>query len=122
MNELDTRDFDGARRFYGEVFGWEVVPIEQDGQVVYGSVQLNGRLVAGMLPMGAQFPAGVPNHWRPYFGVEDLDASAAEVRELGGQLLTEPMAVPQGRFIAAADPNGATFSLMQAEYDPPPGA
>jgi predicted enzyme related to lactoylglutathione lyase len=122
MNELRTRDLDGAARFYGEVFGWDVEPIEQGGQVVYGSVKLNGRLVAGMLPMGEVFPAQLPPHWIPYFGVPDLDAAAQKARELGGEALSEPMAVPQGRFVALADPQRAAFMVFEGEYDPPPGA
>jgi predicted enzyme related to lactoylglutathione lyase len=122
MNELDTRDFDGARRFYGEVFGWLVEPIEQEGQLVYGSVKLDGRLVAGVLPMGDQFPPDVPPHWRPYFGVEDLEASIARVGELGGQVLMDPVEVPGGRFVAVLDPQGGAFSMMHGTYDPPPGA
>jgi predicted enzyme related to lactoylglutathione lyase len=120
MNELDTRDYEGARRFYGEVFGWEVDPIEVGGTLVYGSVKLDGRLVAGMLPMGDNFPPQVPPHWRPYFGVDDLDASLAQVTELGGRVLVEPAEVPGGRFAAALDPQGGAFSLFQGSYDPPP--
>src|SRR4051794_30664429 len=40
MNELGTRDLEGAGRFYGAVFGWDLVPIEVEGNVVYGSFQL----------------------------------------------------------------------------------
>lgn len=121
MNELDTRDFEGATRFFGELFGWTVEPMEQDGQVMYGSVRLDGRLVAGMLPMGPQFPAEVPPHWVPYFGVEELEASAAKAEELGGQVLMAPTEVPAGRFVALRDPHGAVFSILQGSYDPPPG-
>ncbi|MEA2466627.1 MAG: uncharacterized protein QOJ57_753 [Thermoleophilaceae bacterium] len=121
MNELDTRDFDGAARFYGEVFGWEIEPVEVDGQVMYGSFKLDGRLVAGLLPMGPQFPPGVPPHWVPYFGVEDLEASAEKAQELGGQVLAGPIAVPAGRFLVLRDPQGAAFCIWQGSYDPPPG-
>jgi predicted enzyme related to lactoylglutathione lyase len=121
MNELDIRDFDGATRFYGDVFGWTVEPIEQDGQVAYGSAQLDGRLVAGVLPMGSQFPPEVPAHWVPYFGVEDLDASAANVGQLGGEVLMGPTPVPAGRFAVLRDPHGAVFSIFEGSYDPPPG-
>lgn len=121
MNELDTRDFEGAGRFYGEVFGWEVERIEQDGQLMYGSFKLDGRLVAGLLPMGDNFPPQVPAHWRPYFGVADLDASAAKTEELGGRVVVPPMAVPEGRFVALMDPHGAAFSIFEGSYDPPPG-
>jgi predicted enzyme related to lactoylglutathione lyase len=121
MNELDTRDFDGAARFYGSVFGWEVDPIEVDGKLVYGSVKLNGRLVAGLLPMGDAFPPDVPPNWVPYFGVADLEASGSRVDELGGQVLMGPEAVPEGRFMALRDPHGAVFCIWQGSYDPPPG-
>jgi uncharacterized protein len=122
MNELDTRDFDGAARFYGEVFGWQVEPIEQDRQVLYGSVKLGGRLVAGILPMGDNFPPEVPPNWIPYFGVEDIEAAAAKAEALGGQVLMGPQAVPEGRFAVLRDPQGAAFSILQGSYDPPPGA
>jgi predicted enzyme related to lactoylglutathione lyase len=122
MNELDTRDFDGASGFYGDVFGWEVARIEQDGALQYGSFRLDGRLVAGILPMGDNFPPQVPPHWRPYFGVEDLEAAGQKVSDLGGQVVAGPIAVPEGRFISVLDPHGAAFSLWQGSYDPPPGA
>jgi predicted enzyme related to lactoylglutathione lyase len=122
MNELRTRDLDVAARFYGDVFGWDVEPIEQGGQVVYGSVKLNGRLVAGMLPMGEVFPQGVPPHWIPYFGVPDLEAAVQKARELGGEALSEPMAVPSGRFVPLADPQSAAFMVFEGQYDAPPGA
>ena len=122
MNELRTRDLAAATSFYGEVFGWAVEPIEQGGQVVYAGVTLGGRLVAGMLPMGEAFPSGLPAHWIPYFGVPDVDAAAAMAKGLGGQALTEPMAVPKGRFVALSDPQGAAFMVLEGQYDAPPGA
>jgi predicted enzyme related to lactoylglutathione lyase len=122
MNELRTRDLAAAGRFYGEVFGWELEPIEQDGAVVYASIKLGGRLVAGALPMGELFPPAVPPHWIPYFGVEDLDASAAKAEELGGHVLAGPIAVPEGRFTSLMDPQGAQFALLDGSYDPPPGS
>ncbi len=122
MSELQTRGFQAAARFYGAVFGWTVEPIEQNGQLVYGSVKLDGRLVAGMLPMGPQFPAEVPPRWVPYFGIEDLDGSAAEAGQLGAQVLMGPTHVPAGRFVVLSDPHGAVFSLFEGSYDPPPGS
>ena len=119
MNELDTRDFEGAGRFYGEVFGWNLEPLEIDGTLQYGFFKLDGRTMAGILPMGEQFPPEVPPHWVAYFGVEDLDAAAAKAKELGGQVLMEPTAVPNGRFVALKDPQGAVFCLWQGAYDPP---
>jgi hypothetical protein len=122
MNELDTRDFEGAARFYGQVFGWDVAPVEVDGAVQYGGFRLAGRLVAGILPMGEGFPPEVPPHWVPYFGIGDLEAGSARAQELGGQVLMGPTQVPAGRFVALRDPHGAVFRLWEGSYDPPPGS
>ena len=119
--ELDTRDRDGAERFYGEVFGWEAEPIEQDGRVVYESWKLGARTIGGMLPMDESFPAEIPANWLAYFGIEDLDGAAATVERLGGRTIMPPQSVPSGRFAVFADPQGAVFGLVQGSYDPPPG-
>jgi predicted enzyme related to lactoylglutathione lyase len=121
MAEVDTRDPDGAQPFYSAVFGWEFAPVEDDGAVVYHQIKLDGRLVAGLFPIPPGFPDEIPNHWRPYFGVEDLDAAMAKVRELGGQVLQDPVPIPEGRFVSLLDPFGATFSIWEGSYDPPPG-
>ena len=122
MNELATRDLDAAARFYGAVFDWSFEPLEIEGKVRYGFFKLGGRTVAGLLPMGDAFPAEIPPHWVPYFGVEDLDASVEKVRGLGARVLAGPTPVPQGRFVALRDPHGAVLSIWQGSYYPPPGS
>jgi predicted enzyme related to lactoylglutathione lyase len=120
-DELGTRDREGAERFYGEVFGWTLEPIEQGGEFVYGSWQLDGRKIGGLMPMGEQFPAHTPAHWLPYFGVEDVNATAARAEELGGGVRVPRMEVPAGAFSVLSDPHGAVFGILQGSYDPPPG-
>jgi uncharacterized protein len=61
---------------------------------------------------------GIPPLWQPYFAVESLEATQAKVRDLGGQVLTAPMAVPSGAFVAVLDPQGAAFSLLAGDLDP----
>jgi predicted enzyme related to lactoylglutathione lyase len=119
-NELDTRDRAGAERFYGEVFGWELEPIEQDGRFVYGSWQLRGRKIGGLLPMGDGFPPQMPAVWVAYFGVESVDATRARAQELGGDVRVERMEVPSGAFSVLADPHGAVFAVSEGTFDPPP--
>jgi hypothetical protein len=119
-SELNARDVEGAQRFYGDVFGWTFEPIEQDGELVYGSWRLDGRLIGGLLPMGPRFPPDVPANWVAYFGVDDVEAAGEHVRRLGGQVVAGPMDVPQGRFLTLTDPLGAVFALWQGEFEPPP--
>ena len=121
-NELGTRDRDGAERFYGEVFGWALEPIEQSGSFVYGTWKLGGRTIGGLMPMGDEVPAHSPAHWLPYFGVEDLDATRARAEELGAGVRVPRVEVPMGAFSVLSDPSGAVFAILQtSSYDPPPG-
>jgi predicted enzyme related to lactoylglutathione lyase len=120
-NELDTREPDAAKSFYGDVFGWSLETIEQDGTMVYGSWQHEGRKIGGLLPMGEEFPAHMPANWVAYFGVDDVEATAARAEELGGGVRVPKREVPAGAFSVLSDAHGAVFAVLQGEYDPPPG-
>jgi predicted enzyme related to lactoylglutathione lyase len=111
-NELATRDPDAVIPFYRDVFGWEANTQEMGG-MAYTEWQRNGKTVAGMMPMGDNFPAEVPSYWGLYFAVADADATAAKVTELGGRVHQPPMDIPVGRFALVADPQGAMFSVIK---------
>ena len=113
-NDLLTSDVEGAREFYSALFGWSVDPVPESGGrywVIRGLDGSNG----GMMPLPTQ---GIPPFWQPYFAVESLETAQAKVHDLGGRLLTEPMAVPSGAFVAVLDPPGAAFSLLAGDLDP----
>jgi predicted enzyme related to lactoylglutathione lyase len=57
-------------------------------------------------------PDGVPAHWSVYFGVEDADASLANIVALGGTVVSAAEDTPYGRLATAADPTGARFKLV----------
>jgi predicted enzyme related to lactoylglutathione lyase len=121
-NELDTRDAEGARGFYGEVFGWDAEPIEYEGAIAYYTWKLGGRTIGGMLPMGDQFPPDVPPNWVVYFGIEDMAHAIGKLQQLGGGMLMPEREMPNGKFSVARDPHGAVFALWEGSYDDPPGA
>ncbi len=111
-NELATRDADAAEKFYAAVFNWGANKADM-GEFMYTEFTVEGRGIAGMMPMGAEFPAEVPSHWLAYFAVADCDASAAKVTELGGQIHVPPSDIPMvGRFALCQDPQGAMFSVI----------
>jgi predicted enzyme related to lactoylglutathione lyase len=109
-NDLVTPDPDGAARFYGALFGWTTMEIPDSGgyRVIRNGLRSNG----GMLTRD-----GAPPSWMPYFGHEDIAALVARVAELGGRVLSEPLAVPSGRFAVLADPQGAMFAALTGDYD-----
>src|SRR5919197_5032839 len=113
--DLGTTDAEAAKAFYTSVFGWEAedAPVGDTG--VYTTFKLGGRDVAAMYEMGEEERSSLTPHWSSYVAVEDVDALAPKVLELGGEVLAHPFDVMQaGRMTALRDPTGATLHLWQA--------
>lgn len=115
--DLATNNTEGAKIFYGGLFGWEFddQPIDMGG--VYTMCQIDGHNVAGI---GAQSPdmaaQGIPPYWSSYIKHDDVDAIAARVSEAGGKLMMPPMDVMDaGRMVIATDPTGAVFGVWQPD-------
>jgi predicted enzyme related to lactoylglutathione lyase len=130
FNGLNTRDAQGAKSFYGAVFGWETLGLGGGAQMWrlpgYGDFLeqsdpgLRKRMAESGAPEGfedvvaainpiADDQADVPAHWSVTFAVEDADATAARAAELGGQVVVPPFDAPWVRMTVIADPQGATF-------------
>jgi predicted enzyme related to lactoylglutathione lyase len=109
--ELWTRDTGKAGKFYAGLFGWRVAPASFDPG--YTEFWRGDAPAAGMTAMPSEM-TGVPPHWAVYWRVENCDATVATALRLGGRALTGPQDIPTvGRFAALADPQGATFSIIQ---------
>jgi uncharacterized protein len=112
--DLGTTDADAATAFYTTVFGWEAVDAEVGDAGTYTTFKLDGRDVAAMYEMDEDQRESLTPHWASYVSVEDVDALAPRVRELGGEVLAEPFDVMQaGRTAALRDPTGAILHLWQ---------
>jgi predicted enzyme related to lactoylglutathione lyase len=103
---------EAAKRFYGDVFGWGANDIGGG----YAIWTLDGTDVGGLSRMD-QMPSEVPPHWQIHFVVEDVDATAARVPELGGNVIVPPRTIelPERgdlRFSVFSDPNGAVFGVF----------
>ncbi len=114
-NELNSRDVEGSKAFYGAVFGWTAETHEMPGSPMgsYTEFALDGTTIAGMLPMPPMVPAEAPTVWLVYFAVDDTDAAVAKAEELGGTLVMPPMDVPAGRFALLQDPQGGMFCVVR---------
>jgi uncharacterized protein len=110
--DLSTTDPAAAKRFYGELLGWEAVdagPPEETGG--YGMFTLRGRLVAGVGPLQ---DTSMPPVWSTYVSSDDADAAAARARDAGAQVLVEPMDVMDaGRLAFLAHPAGGIVGVWQ---------
>lgn len=119
-NELSTTDDDAAIKFYTELLGWEIKKSEANAScegseappLVYNEIVVGGQHLGGIYKMGAEF-GGAPSHWMAYVAVDDVDAKAKQVTELGGSVCVPPTDIPNtGRFCVVNDPTGATISLI----------
>jgi predicted enzyme related to lactoylglutathione lyase len=133
FNGLNTRDVEGAKAFYGSVFGWTTLDLggaemwtlpgygdhleEKNPGLRKQLAEFGGPtgfedVVASITPLGADQP-DLPAHWSVTFGVDDADAAAAKATELGGKVLVAPFDAPWVRMAVLADPAGATFIASQ---------
>lgn len=121
-NNLMTRDLDGAKDFYGKVFGWTATHNEQAPDFVW-MWQVEGQRwpegLAGLMEMGSDMPAEAPPYWQVYLMVEDLDEAIGKTKSSGGRVIFGPQEIPVGRIAVLFDPQGAAFSLIEPDFPEP---
>jgi predicted enzyme related to lactoylglutathione lyase len=118
--ELETSDVDSAKKFYGELFGWDAGEVVLDGHDYQGGVYTvftrHGEPVAGAVETAM---TGIPASWCPSFAVTDVDAATAVSARNGGVLMAEPVDIPVGRQAIIVDPTGAAFSVLGPKSNRP---
>ncbi|HEY3187840.1 MAG TPA: VOC family protein [Solirubrobacteraceae bacterium] len=118
MSQLTTPDPEGAKAFYGSVFGWETDTFGVgEGEVTLWRVPgyLGGEpqqpvsrdVVGVMMSTGGD---GVSPQWTVDFWVDDADGVADAITKLGGQVIVPPFDTPVSRTAVLADPQGVAFS------------
>jgi predicted enzyme related to lactoylglutathione lyase len=104
--EFPSEDVDRAQRFWNGLFGWGF----QDS----GMPGMDYRMAQAGEGMGvAVYPgerSGAPNF---YFATDDIDASSAKVRDLGGDAADKAPVPGHGWFAACHDSEGNAFHLWQ---------
>ena len=107
--DLSTSDADGARAFYGGLFGWEFEDSEMPDGGVYTMCRVQGDDVAAIVQQDQR-----PGHWNNYVTVASADETAAKVKQLGANVIEEPFDVMEsGRMAVFADPSGAMLCAWQ---------
>lgn len=118
-HQLHTRDVERAWAIHSELFGWAAketidVPDPVGGHRLFAWSKDGDPI--GSMANTARWP-GVHAHWLFYLPVDDVEASAARVRALGGQA-KEPIELRGGRWLSPCeDPQGAAFGLIQLRRD-----
>jgi predicted enzyme related to lactoylglutathione lyase len=137
FNGLNTRDVEGARSFYGSVFGWQTTAIGGGAEgwtlpgygdwlerehhpelrkqmAEAGAPEGFENVVASIIPI-ADDQSDTPAHWSVTFAVDDADGTAKRATERGGKVILAPFDAPWStptytiRVTVIGDPQGATF-------------
>lgn len=110
--ELLTSDLAGAKKFYRDLFGWQLDRMTMEGSnEEYTILKIGDRQIGGM--MGMRPEDNFPPHWGVYVTVDDVDRMADRAKTLGAQILVPPMDIPNvGRFSVLQDPQGAVISVI----------
>ena len=118
--DLATEDPQGARAFYGEVFGWKF----RDAPGLPSSYALieNGGVKIGGVFRHSRPPGGkVGARWLSLISVRDPARTELNVKKRGGQVLLAPASIPnRGVHAVFRDPEGAVFGILASEGGDPP--
>ena len=106
--EIVAADADRAADFWSGVFGWKIGDSVMEGMDyrMFQSADDQG---------GAVYPGDNPGSLIVYFDTDDIDASVAKVRELGGTADEKQPVPSMGWFASCKDTEGNAFSLWQSD-------
>jgi uncharacterized protein len=110
--DLSSSDPDASRKFYSQLFGWDITA-NPDPQ--YGGYSMAEDAGVGVAGIGAKMDPNAPTAWALYIGTDDADALAQRVTDNGGKVVMAPFDVgDQGKMAVFADPTGAFISAWHS--------
>jgi len=107
--EIPAGDADRASAFYSGVFGWNIGASAMEG-FDYRMFQVGENEGGAVMPSDKAGSGLIV-----YLDTNDIDASVAKVRELGGSADDKQPVPTHGWFSACTDTEGNPFSLWQGD-------
>jgi predicted enzyme related to lactoylglutathione lyase len=105
-HDLNTKDVEASKRFYGEVFNWRF-SASDNGPYVH--ITAGEEMIGGMRQMDAN--EHQPPSWLGYVGVDDVAAAVAKITAASGKIYMPTTSMPNvGTFAVTADPTGGVFA------------
>ena len=106
--EIPADDIGRAKKFYSELFGWEVNKIPK---MEYWLITTSGEKPVGGGMMKRQHPQQAITN---YIDVTSVNDYAAKIEKLGGKVIVPKTAVPDmGYFAVCLDTENNPFGLWQ---------
>ncbi|MFC9996100.1 VOC family protein [Nocardia sp. NPDC127526] len=116
-NDLQTGDYEAAKTFYAQVFGFALTEFDDDA-MRYATLTPPDRAeaVAGINDDTRNGTAPDHPYWLTWFQFDGLDDGLTRAAELGANVLLPAQDGPFGRMAILAAPQGELFALL----DPAP--
>jgi len=118
--EMPYDDRERMARFYESSFGWQTQMLgeEMGSYVLATTIETDengpkrpGAINGGFFPKKPDWPAQHPSL---VIAVEDIKESVKRVTEAGGQVLGEPMEIPDvGQYVSFMDTEGNRLSMLE---------
>jgi predicted enzyme related to lactoylglutathione lyase len=113
--DLTTTDQEGAKSFYGGLFGWTMEDMPAGENMLYTMAGVDGKHVAAISGQPEQQrEAGIPPMWNSYVTVESADEALDRATGLGATVHAPAFDVfDAGRMGVVQDPQGAFFEVWE---------
>lgn len=116
--EIPADDLERAKRFYGEVFGWQLTDMPEMDYTIIGTTPVDeqtqqptepGAINGGMMRRTAQTPSPVVT-----IDVASVTDALKEIESAGGRVVQGRTEIPgMGAFAYFTDPEGNTLGLWE---------
>jgi uncharacterized protein len=108
--ELHTTDIDQAKKFYSQLFAWQLDDVPMPGGT-YTVIKPGKGTGGGMMQ---QRVPGSPSSWLAYVEVDDIAAATEKAKSLGAKITMDVMELPGiGWMSMLIDPTGAALALWK---------
>jgi predicted enzyme related to lactoylglutathione lyase len=112
--DLVTDQIDASRRFYADLFGWDIGQVGSAPER-YSVVTHNGRRIGGMLQRQPPRGASAGARWIGLISVPNVIQATQYTQARGGKVLVGPVELPQrGAHALLRDPQGAVFGVLRS--------
>jgi len=118
--EMPYHDPERAAKFYQQVFGWKtsLLGVEMGEYLLLVTAEKDakkneprGAIQGGMFPYKEDWPMQYPS---VVIAVENLNAAMKRIRNAGGEILGEPISIPDiGEYVAFVDTENNRNSILQ---------
>lgn len=111
--DLSVTNADEVKDFYQKVVGWQDIAVDMGDYQDYAMKPADSEEPVAGICHAKGCNIDVPPAWLPYFLVENIETAVSDVKQLGGEMVTEVKSMGKDKYAMIKDPGGAVCALYQ---------